>query len=48
MLSRRNFLKIGALVRISIRRVKVALASAYPFQAEFALAHARLSAVTTA
>jgi hypothetical protein len=36
-------LKIGALVRISVRRVKVAMASAHPFQDEFALAHARLT-----
>ena len=37
-------LKVGALVRISVRRVKVAMASAYPWQPEWALAHARLSA----
>jgi hypothetical protein len=35
-------LKIGALVRISVRRVEVAMASAYPHQHEFALAHALL------
>ncbi len=33
--------KIGALVRISVRRVSVAMASACPWQHEFALAHAR-------
>jgi hypothetical protein len=37
-------LKIGALVRISVRRLKLAMASAHPHQAEFALAHARLTA----
>jgi len=35
-------LKIGALVRVSVRRVAVAMASACPFQHEFALAHALL------
>jgi hypothetical protein len=37
-------LKIGGLVRISVRRIKVAMASAHPHRPEFALAHARLSA----
>jgi hypothetical protein len=37
-------LKVGALVRRSVRRVKVAMASAHPWQNEFALAHARLTA----
>ena len=37
-------LKIGALVRVSVRRVKIAMASGYPFQPEYALAHARLTA----
>ena len=37
-------LKIGALVKISVRRIKLAMASAYPWQAEWALAHARLAA----
>jgi hypothetical protein len=41
---RLKLLKIGAQVRISVRRVKIAMASAYPFQPEWALAHARLSA----
>jgi len=39
---RLQLLKIGALVRISIRRVKVAMASAFPHQHEFALANALL------
>lgn len=39
---RLKLLKIGALVRISVRRVKFAMASGCPWQAEWALAHARL------
>ena len=39
---RLKLLKIGALVRISVRRIKFAMASACPWQNEFALAHARL------
>ena len=39
---RLKLLKLGALVRISVRRIKFAMASAYPWQDEFALAHARL------
>jgi Transposase DDE domain group 1 len=39
---RLKLLKLGALVRISVRRIKVAMASACPFQHEFGLAHARL------
>ena len=39
---RLKLLKIGALVRVSVRRVTVAMASAYPYQPEFALAQARL------
>ena len=39
---RRKLLKLGALVRVSVRRVKIAMASACPWQGEFALAHARL------
>ena len=38
---RLKLLKIGALVRISVRRIKVAMASACPWQDEFALAHVR-------
>jgi len=39
---RLKLLKIGALIRISVRRVKVAMASACPARHEYALAHARL------
>jgi DDE family transposase len=39
---RLRLLKIGALVRISVRRVVFAMASGCPWQAEFALAHAAL------
>ena len=37
-------LKIGAQVRQSVRRVATAMASGHPFQDEFALAHARITA----
>lgn len=40
---RSKLLKIGALVRVSVRRVKVAMAAGCPYQAEFAIAHARLT-----
>jgi hypothetical protein len=40
---RLKLLKIGALVRVSVRRVKIAMASACPWLYEFALAHALLS-----
>ena len=40
---RLKLLKIGALVRISVRRVSVAMASACPWQSAFAQAHAALS-----
>jgi len=39
---RLKLLKIGALVRISVRRIKVAMASACPWQDAYALAQARL------
>ena len=39
---RLKLLKLGALVRISVRRIKFAMASACPWQDEFALAHIRL------
>jgi hypothetical protein len=39
-------LKIGALVTISVRRIRLAMASAHPYQNEFALAHARLAVVS--
>jgi hypothetical protein len=41
-------LQVGALVRISVRRIKVAMASAHPHQNEFALAPARLAAAAAA
>jgi hypothetical protein len=40
---RLKLLKIGALVRTSVRRIKIAMASACPYQHEFALAHALLT-----
>jgi hypothetical protein len=40
---RLRLLKVGALVRTSCRRVKIAMASAFPYQPEFALAHFRLA-----
>jgi Transposase DDE domain group 1 len=43
---RLRLLKIGALVRVSVRRVTVAMASACPAQHEFALAHAMLRNAT--
>ena len=36
---RLKLLKLGALVRISVRRIKLAMASACPYQNEFSLAH---------
>jgi len=41
---RLKLFKIGALVRVSMRRIKIAMASACPYQNEFAIAHARLTA----
>jgi hypothetical protein len=40
---RLKLLKIGALVSVSVRRIRLAMASAYPWKLEWALAHARLS-----
>ena len=40
---RLKLLKIGALVQISVRRVKIAMASACPYQHEFGRAHALLA-----
>ena len=40
---RLKLLKIGALVRVSVRRIKIAMASACPYQNEFAVAHSRLT-----
>jgi len=45
---RLKLLKIGALVRVSVRRVKLAMASGCPYKLEYALAHARLTAVPAA
>jgi hypothetical protein len=39
---RLKLLKIGALVRTSVRRIKFAMASGYPYRRDFALAHAQL------
>jgi hypothetical protein len=39
---RLKLLKIGALVRISVRRIKLAMPSAFPYQAEYCAAHAAL------
>jgi len=36
-------LKIGALVRVSVRRIKIAMRSGHPCQAEFRMAHALLT-----
>jgi len=41
---RLKLLKLGARVTVSVRRIKIAIASACPHHAEFALAHARLRA----
>jgi hypothetical protein len=40
---RLKLLKIGAQITVSVRRVKIALASSYPLQALFAHAHKRLA-----
>ena len=39
---RLKLLKIGALVRTSVRRITFAMASSYPYKPDFALAHAQL------
>jgi len=41
---RLKLLKIGALVRVSVRRLKLAMASSFPHQREYRIAHARLAA----
>ena len=41
---RRKLFKIGALVTISVRRIKFAMASGCPYKAVFATAHRALSA----
>jgi Transposase DDE domain group 1 len=43
---RLKLLKLGARVTISVRRIKVAIASACPYRGEFALAHLRLATWT--
>src|SRR6516162_324671 len=40
--SRRKLLKIGTLVRTSVRRITFAMASGYPYQRDFARAHVEL------
>ena len=39
---RLKLLKIGALVRPSVRRIKLAMSSAFPYQAEYRAAYAAL------
>jgi hypothetical protein len=41
---RLKLLKIGALVRTSVRRIKLAMPSAFPYRAEYQAAHAALAA----
>jgi hypothetical protein len=43
---RLRLLKIGALVRVSVRRIKLAMASGFPNQREYRIAHARLTAAS--
>ena len=40
---RLKLLKVGALVRRSVRRLKIAMASSYPYQRDWAIAHAALA-----
>lgn len=40
---RLKLLKIAALVRVSVRRIKLAMPSAFPYQAEYRTAHAALT-----
>ena len=40
---RLKLLKIGALVRTTVRRIKLAMPSAFPYQAEYRAAHAALT-----
>jgi hypothetical protein len=40
---RLKLLKIGALVRTSVRRITFAMPSSYPYQRDFAIAHAQLT-----
>ena len=39
---RLKLLKLGARVTLSVRRIKISMASSNPWQNEFALAHARI------
>ena len=41
---RLKLLKIGALVRTNVRRIKLAMPSAFPYQAEYRAVHAALAA----
>ena len=43
---RLKLLKIGAMVRTSVRRIKLAMPSAFPYQAEYRTAQAALTAAT--
>jgi hypothetical protein len=45
---RLKLLKIGALVRTSVRRIKLAMPTAFPYQAEYHVAHAALAAAAMA
>jgi hypothetical protein len=45
---RLKLLKIGALVRTSVRRIKLAMPSAFAYQAEYRAAYAALTAAVTA
>ncbi len=45
---RLKLLKIGALVRTSVRRIKLAMPTAFPYQAEYHAAHAALNSAATA
>jgi DDE family transposase len=41
---RLKLFKIGALVRVSVRRIRIAIASRHPWQRDWAIAHAALTA----
>jgi hypothetical protein len=45
---RLKLLKIGALMRTSVRRIKLAMPSAFPHRTEYLAAHAALTASATA
>jgi hypothetical protein len=45
---RLKLLKIGALVRTSVRRIKLAMPTAFPYQAEYNAAYTALTAAATA